>query len=70
MPISIAGIGIQEGTYVGLFLLLGLSGEEGLALSLGARALDIILPLPIVLVFFSETMQSIRQARSRSWRQA
>jgi len=63
IPITISGLGVQEGIYVALFALVGLSAEQGLALSIGARIMDIVLPLPIATIYFSETVRSIKQAR-------
>jgi uncharacterized protein (TIRG00374 family) len=66
IPVSISGIGIQEGVFVGLFVMMGLPAAEGLALSLGARLLDIIFPVPFVVWFLRDALSSIRGAKRES----
>jgi uncharacterized protein (TIRG00374 family) len=63
IPISIGGIGVQEGAFVGLFLLIGLGKELALAISLAARMCEFIFPLPILFVDFGEVVRFFRQAR-------
>lgn len=46
MPISIDGIGVQEGLYVVLFGFIGVSAAEALLLSAGKRAVQLICALP------------------------
>lgn len=64
LPVSISGIGVMEGVYVGMFTLIGLSPEEGLALGLAGRLLDVVFPVPVVAVYFYETLSSIRRAKA------
>lgn len=63
IPISIGGIGVQEGAFVGLFLLIGLSKEQALAISLAARMCEFIFPLPILFADFGGVIRFFRQAR-------
>lgn len=65
LPISPSAIGVQEGVFVGLFVLVGLRAEAGFALSITIRVLDMIYPLPIILIFFSETMQLVKRAKGQ-----
>ncbi len=65
LPISPGSIGVQEGAFVGLFILIGLDGEVGFALSISMRILDMIYPLPFILVYLSETVQLIRKSKSK-----
>ena len=65
LPISPSSIGIQEGAFVGLFILMGMRGESGFALSISARILDMICPLPFILVYFSETIQLLKKSRNK-----
>ena len=46
MPISIDGIGVQEGLYVVLFGFIGVSPSEALLLSAGKRAVQLLCALP------------------------
>ena len=46
LPISLDGIGIQEGLYVALFALAGVSASEALLLSITRRAVVIFTTLP------------------------
>lgn len=46
LPISFNGLGVQEGLYVGLFLLIGVSPTEALLISAAARALYMASALP------------------------
>ncbi|MDM7917273.1 MAG: lysylphosphatidylglycerol synthase transmembrane domain-containing protein [Candidatus Eisenbacteria bacterium] len=70
IPVSLSGLGVQEGVFVGLFLLLGRTKEEGLAVSLAARVLDILFPLPVIALFYSDTVRAIRAARREASGQA
>ena len=45
LPISLAGAGVREGTFVGLLALFGIPGEQALALSLTLFALQVLLGL-------------------------
>jgi uncharacterized membrane protein YbhN (UPF0104 family) len=63
IPVSISGIGVQEGVYVGLFVLMGMPAEEGLALSLGARLLDIVFPFAVIVLRFPDALRTVRRAR-------
>ena len=65
LPISPSAIGIQEGAFVGLFILIGIRGELGFALSITSRILDIIYPLPFILVYLSETMQLLKKSKNK-----
>lgn len=64
LPVSISGIGVMEGLYVGMFSLIGLSAEEGLALGLAGRLLDVVFPVPIVAIYFYDSLSSIRRAKA------
>jgi glycosyltransferase 2 family protein len=46
MPISFEGIGLQEGLYVGLLALVGVSSAEALLLSAASRVMGVLCPLP------------------------
>lgn len=46
IPISFEGIGVQEGLYVGLFALVGISAEQALLLSAVNRAANLLCALP------------------------
>ncbi len=63
LPISPSSIGFQEGVLVGLFILLGFSKEEGLAVGIGTRILGMIFTLPIPLIFFNDIFSSINAAK-------
>jgi hypothetical protein len=65
MEAGLIGIGMQEGAYVGLFVLMGLPAEEGLALSFGARLLDIVFSLSVIGLCLPDAWRSIRRARSQ-----
>lgn len=67
IPISLSAIGIQEGILTGLFLLLGFSKEQGLALGLGTRVLEILFTLPIPIIYFSDLMKSVKFAKKESF---
>jgi glycosyltransferase 2 family protein len=45
-PISLGGIGVQESLWVYIFLRLGLTAEQGIALSITSKVLGWILSLP------------------------
>ena len=64
LPISPSSIGIQEGAFVGLFILIGLSGELGFALSISIRILDMIYPLPFILIYLSETVHLLKKSKN------
>ncbi len=63
LPISIGGLGVQEGSFAAVFSLMGLSAEEGLAISIGARVFGLMFPLPVVLSYLSESIGVIKRAR-------
>ncbi len=63
LPISPSSIGFQEGVLVGLFMLLGFTKEEGLAVGIGTRILGMIFTLPIPIVFFNDIFSSISGAK-------
>ena len=63
LPISPSAIGIQEGAFVGLFILVGLKGEAGFALSISMRILDMIYPLPFILIYLSDTIQLLKKSK-------
>ena len=65
LPISPSSIGFQEGVLVGLFLLLGFTKEQGLAVGIGTRVLGIIFTLPIPAIFFNDIFSSINAAKNR-----
>jgi uncharacterized protein (TIRG00374 family) len=46
MPISFEGIGMQEGLYVGLLALVGISSAEALLLSAATRVMSVLCALP------------------------
>jgi hypothetical protein len=46
LPITIHGLGVQEGLYVGLFGLVGVSAAEALLVSTAARVLEALCALP------------------------
>jgi uncharacterized protein (TIRG00374 family) len=46
LPISLDGIGVYEGIFIGVMALAGMRAEDALAISLAARALQIIVWLP------------------------
>ncbi len=63
LPISPSSIGFQEGVLVGLFMLLGFTKEEGLAVGIGTRILGMIFTLPIPVIFFNDIFSSISGAK-------
>jgi len=63
LPISPSSIGFQEGVLVGLFMLLGFTKEQGLAVGIGTRILGMIFTLPIPIVFFNDIFSSISGAK-------
>jgi hypothetical protein len=52
LPISLDGLGVQEGLYVVLFAMVGVAGSDALLMSLTARALGILGTLPFALAHF------------------
>jgi uncharacterized protein (TIRG00374 family) len=46
LPVSLSGVGVQEGTFVYFFSLIGVPVSEALALALLCRALSILSALP------------------------
>jgi uncharacterized membrane protein YbhN (UPF0104 family) len=46
LPVSFDGIGVQEGLFVGLFALAGVSAAEALLMSISARVIIILSALP------------------------
>ena len=46
MPLSLEGIGVQEGLYVGLLALVGISSAEALLLSAATRVMGLLCTLP------------------------
>jgi uncharacterized membrane protein YbhN (UPF0104 family) len=46
LPISVAGIGPQEASFVSLLAALGASPEAGLALAIANRGIDVLLAIP------------------------
>ena len=65
LPISPSSIGVQESAFVGLFILVGLKGESGFALSITMRILDMLYPLPIILIYLSETMRLLKKSKNK-----
>lgn len=57
IPISIGGIGIQEGAYVYFLSQIGMSAQEALAVALIFRVLTVISSLPGGVVYMSEGFQ-------------
>ncbi|MBN2036316.1 MAG: flippase-like domain-containing protein [Chitinispirillaceae bacterium] len=51
VPISVAGLGIIEGIYAGLFALFSLQKEIGIAVSLTMRVITLLLVIPGILFF-------------------
>lgn len=66
IPISLSAIGIQEGILTGLFILLGFTKEQGLALGLGTRVLEILFTLPVPIIYFSDLIKSVKFAKNKS----
>jgi hypothetical protein len=54
LPISVGGLGIQEGAFVYLFSQVGMSSQEALTLAILFRALTIVASLPGGLIYASE----------------
>lgn len=55
LPISIDGLGVYEGIFIGIMKLAGISFEDALAISLAARALQILVWMPWWLALMSRT---------------
>ena len=55
LPISIDGIGVYEGIFIGIMTLGGVRPEDSLAISLAARALQIVVWLPWWLMLVART---------------
>lgn len=65
LPISIDGIGVYEGIFIGIMKLSGISFEDALAISIAARALQILAWLPWWLALMAR-MGAVRPSQSRS----
>lgn len=65
LPISPSSIGVQESAFVGLFILVGLKGESGFTLSITMRILDMLYPLPIILIYLSDTMKLLKKTKNK-----
>lgn len=55
LPISIDGIGIYEGVFIGILNLAGIRFEDALAISIAARALQILVWMPWWLALMTRT---------------
>ena len=55
LPISIDGIGVYEGIFIGIMTLGGVRPEDSLAISIAARALQILVWLPWWLMLVART---------------
>lgn len=55
LPVSIDGIGVYEGIFIGIMTLGGVRPEDSLAISLAARALQVIVWLPWWLMLVART---------------
>jgi uncharacterized protein (TIRG00374 family) len=58
LPISISGIGVREGGFVGLLGLIGVASEKALALSLSVFGLHILLAIWGAMIDFRGTVKS------------
>jgi uncharacterized protein (TIRG00374 family) len=70
VPFTVAGLGVIEGIYAGLFALFSLQKEIGVAVSLTTRAISMLLALPGVFFFiYGEglvTSHKERKSRKRA----
>jgi uncharacterized protein (TIRG00374 family) len=55
LPVSIDGIGVYEGIFVAIMTLSGVRPEDSVAISIGARALQIVVWLPWWLMLVART---------------
>jgi uncharacterized protein (TIRG00374 family) len=58
LPISIGGLGVREGTLVGLLMLHDIPAETGIALSLGYFVVLLLVTLPAALVIWKNNSRS------------
>jgi uncharacterized protein (TIRG00374 family) len=63
LPVSIDGIGVYEGIFIGIMKLSGITLEEALAISIAARALQILVWMPWWLALMAR-MRAIRPPRA------
>ena len=64
IPFTVAGVGVIEGIYAGLFALFSLQKEIGVAVSLTTRAISMLLALPGVFFFiYGDRLLTARKKR-------
>lgn len=68
LPISIDGIGVYEGIFIVIMTLGGVRPEDSLAISLAARALQIVVWLPWWLMMAVETKHVRPPRDAQQWR--
>lgn len=52
LPVTIGGLGVTEGAYVGLLIFVGVSATDSFSISLVARGIGILSVLPVFVILF------------------